>query len=75
MKAYILPLADPQAELDSVGGKGLSLAREYGIPAVMAARGATHNIQDGQIVTVDGTASTVTLTNLRPAGSSSAATI
>jgi pyruvate,water dikinase len=37
------------------------VAREYGIPAVMAARGATRYIQSGQMVTVDGTAGTVVL--------------
>lgn len=37
------------------------VAREYGIPAVMAARGATRYIQSGQIVKVDGNAGTVTL--------------
>jgi pyruvate,water dikinase len=37
------------------------VAREYGIPAVMAARGATRHIQNGQLVTVDGSAGTVIL--------------
>ncbi|HEU5098094.1 MAG TPA: PEP/pyruvate-binding domain-containing protein, partial [Roseiflexaceae bacterium] len=37
------------------------VAREYGIPAVMAARSATRSIHSGQLVTVDGTAGTVTL--------------
>lgn len=37
------------------------VAREYGIPAVMAARSATRTIQNGQMVTVDGNAGTVTL--------------
>jgi pyruvate,water dikinase len=37
------------------------VAREYGIPAVMAARGATRHIQSGQMVTVDGSAGTVIL--------------
>lgn len=37
------------------------VAREYGIPAVMAARGATRAIQSGQMVRVDGSAGTVTL--------------
>ncbi|MFN2151763.1 MAG: PEP/pyruvate-binding domain-containing protein [Anaerolineales bacterium] len=36
------------------------VAREYGIPAVMAARNATRYIQSGQMVTVDGKAGTVT---------------
>jgi pyruvate,water dikinase len=37
------------------------VAREYGIPAVMAARNATRHIQSGQLVTVDGTTGTVVL--------------
>jgi len=37
------------------------VAREYGIPAVMAAGNATRRIQNGQIITVDGSAGTVTL--------------
>ena len=37
------------------------IAREYGIPAVMAAGTATRVIQDGQMVTVDGTKGWVTL--------------
>jgi pyruvate,water dikinase len=35
------------------------VAREYGIPAVMAARNATRYIRSGQMVTVDGKAGTV----------------
>lgn len=37
------------------------IAREYGIPAVMATRTATRAIRSGQIITVDGNAGTVTL--------------
>ena len=37
------------------------VAREYGIPAVMAARNATRHIHSGQMIVVDGTAGTVTL--------------
>ena len=37
------------------------VAREYGIPAVMAASSATRLIQTGQMVTVNGAAGTVTL--------------
>ena len=36
------------------------VAREYGIPAVMAAGSATRRIQTGQIITVDGSNGTVT---------------
>ncbi|HMD90932.1 MAG TPA: PEP/pyruvate-binding domain-containing protein [Anaerolineaceae bacterium] len=37
------------------------VAREYGIPAVLGTGSATHLIQNGQIITVDGTAGTVSL--------------
>jgi len=37
------------------------VAREYGIPAVMAAHNATRTIRSGQMITVDGTAGTVTI--------------
>jgi pyruvate,water dikinase len=37
------------------------VAREYGIPAVLGTGSATRRIRSGQIVTVDGTAGTVTL--------------
>ena len=38
------------------------VAREYGIPAVMATSVGTRRIHSGQIITVDGGAGTVTLT-------------
>jgi pyruvate,water dikinase len=37
------------------------VAREYGIPSVVGAAGATHAIQTGQVITVDGTTGTVTI--------------
>jgi pyruvate,water dikinase len=37
------------------------VAREYGIPAVLATGVGTRRIQDGQIITVDGGAGTVSL--------------
>lgn len=37
------------------------VAREYGIPAVMATRNATRRIHTGQVITVDGSAGTITL--------------
>ncbi|MFI0419158.1 PEP/pyruvate-binding domain-containing protein [Spongiactinospora sp. 9N601] len=40
---------------------GTTVAREYGIPAVVGAAGATTRIQDGQVITVDGSRGTVTL--------------
>jgi len=42
------------------------VAREYGIPAVVGTGDATQQLHDGQIVTVDGTAGTVT-THATPA--------
>jgi len=45
------------------GGGALShpaiIAREYGVPAVVAAVGATDTLRDGEIVTVDGTEGSV----------------
>jgi phosphoenolpyruvate synthase/pyruvate phosphate dikinase len=35
------------------------IAREYGIPAVVATGNATEVLTDGQVVTIDGTAGTV----------------
>ncbi len=40
---------------------GSIVAREYGIPAVLGTGNATHRIEDGQTITVDGDAGTVTL--------------
>jgi rifampicin phosphotransferase len=40
---------------------GAIVAREYGIPAVVGALGATEQIRTGQRITVDGTAGTVVL--------------
>jgi pyruvate,water dikinase len=37
------------------------VAREYGIPAVLSTGVGTRRIQDGQTITVDGGAGTVTL--------------
>ena len=37
------------------------VAREYGIPAVLGTGAATRRIQDGQMITVDGSAGTVSL--------------
>lgn len=41
------------------------VAREYGIPAVVGTGDATHHLVTGQLVTVDGTAGTVTGTGPR----------
>jgi pyruvate,water dikinase len=40
------------------------VAREYGIPAVLATGVATRRIKDGQTITVDGSAGTVTLDSM-----------
>jgi pyruvate,water dikinase len=37
------------------------VAREYGIPAVLSTGGGTRRIRNGQTITVDGSAGTVTL--------------
>ncbi len=42
-------------------GHSSIVAREYGIPAVMATGVATRLIHTGQVITVDGSAGTVTL--------------
>ena len=52
------------AVVTDIGGPlshGSIVAREYGIPAVMGTGVATRRIQNGQTVTVDGAAGTVTL--------------
>ncbi len=52
------------AVVTDVGGPlshGSIVAREYGIPAVLGTDSATKNIQDGQMITVDGNAGLVIL--------------
>ncbi|HEX5740968.1 MAG TPA: PEP/pyruvate-binding domain-containing protein, partial [Pilimelia sp.] len=48
-------------ETGAVMAHGPTVAREYGIPAVICVPGATRRIRTGQVVTVDGAAGTVTL--------------
>ncbi|NPV76295.1 MAG: hypothetical protein HPY59_07940 [Anaerolineae bacterium] len=51
------------AVVTDIGGPlshGSIVAREYGIPAVMGVGTATRCIRDGQMITVDGTAGTIT---------------
>ena len=48
-------------EMGGMMSHGAVVAREYGIPAVVAVAGATEQISTGQRVTVDGSAGTVTL--------------
>ncbi|TDD17971.1 PEP/pyruvate-binding domain-containing protein [Nonomuraea diastatica] len=46
-------------ETGSPVAHGPTVAREYGIPAVICVRDATNEIKTGQLITVDGTAGTV----------------
>ncbi|MFD2351290.1 PEP-utilizing enzyme [Nonomuraea ferruginea] len=46
-------------ETGSPVAHGPTVAREYGIPAVICVRDATREITTGQLITVDGTAGTV----------------
>jgi pyruvate,water dikinase len=48
-------------DIGGVLAHGSIVAREYGIPAVMGTGNATQRIANGQVVTVDGTLGTVTL--------------
>ncbi|GIE45104.1 hypothetical protein Alo02nite_80020 [Actinoplanes lobatus] len=47
-------------ETGAIMAHGPTVAREYGMPAVISVPGATRLITDGQVVTVDGAAGTVT---------------
>jgi phosphohistidine swiveling domain-containing protein len=52
------------AVVTDIGGPlshGSIVAREYGIPAVLGTGEATRRIESGQVITVDGTAGTITL--------------
>jgi phosphoenolpyruvate-protein kinase (PTS system EI component) len=52
------------AVVTDVGGPlshGSIVAREYGIPAVLGTGAATKRIRSGQVITVDGSAGVVTL--------------
>ncbi|WP_181019567.1 PEP/pyruvate-binding domain-containing protein [Nonomuraea typhae] len=40
---------------------GTTVAREYGIPAVVGVAGATTRVRDGQLITVDGSRGTISL--------------
>jgi phosphohistidine swiveling domain-containing protein len=48
-------------EMGGSGSHGAVVAREYGIPAVVGVPEATHKIETGQLITVDGTAGLVSL--------------
>ncbi|WP_369134174.1 PEP/pyruvate-binding domain-containing protein [Modestobacter sp. I12A-02662] len=49
------------AETGAVMAHGPTVAREYGMPAVISVPGATELIRTGQVITVDGAAGTVTI--------------
>jgi len=55
-------------ETGAVMAHGPTVAREYGIPAVICVPGATERIQTGQLITVDGATGTVTLADPVAAG-------
>ena len=48
-------------ETGAVMAHGPTVAREYGIPAVICVPGATRHIRTGQVITIDGAAGTVSL--------------
>lgn len=48
-------------ETGAMMAHGPTVAREYGIPAVISVPGATERIRTGQLITVDGAAGTVTI--------------
>ncbi|MGH3224391.1 MAG: PEP/pyruvate-binding domain-containing protein [Streptosporangiaceae bacterium] len=48
-------------ETGAVMAHGPTVAREYGIPAVICVPGATDRIRTGQLITIDGAAGTVTI--------------
>lgn len=48
-------------ETGAIMAHGPTVAREYGIPAVICVPDATRSISTGQLVTVDGGAGTVTV--------------
>ena len=69
-RRYVLSLSCPDrvgivaAVVTETGGllsHAALVSREYGIPAVLAAKGATTRIKEGTIITVDGGAGIVEL--------------
>ncbi|SDS94953.1 PEP/pyruvate-binding domain-containing protein [Actinoplanes derwentensis] len=48
-------------ETGAIMAHGPTVAREYGIPAVICVPGVTHRIRTGQVITVDGATGTVTI--------------
>ena len=62
--AWTQLFASASAIVTDIGGPlshSSIVAREYGIPAVMATHTATRTIQNGQMITVDGATGEVTL--------------
>jgi pyruvate,water dikinase len=47
-------------EMGGANSHGAVVAREYGIPAVVGVPDATYRIRDGEAITVDGSAGTIT---------------
>jgi phosphohistidine swiveling domain-containing protein len=60
------------AEVGGLLSHGAVIAREYGLPAVLDARGATEVIKTGQMVEVDGTRGTVRMLSSKSASSTQA---
>jgi rifampicin phosphotransferase len=58
-------------EMGGSNSHGAVVAREYGIPAVVGVPEATHKIETGQLITVDGAAGLVTLAANAYVGSTS----
>ena len=54
-------------EVGGILSHGAIVAREYGIPAVMSVNGATRQIPEGQMVTVDGNSGVVCVEEEAPA--------
>lgn len=54
-----LTTAGPVTETGSPVAHGPTVAREYGIPAVICVRNATHEIKTGRLISIDGAAGTV----------------
>ncbi|MGH2626241.1 MAG: PEP-utilizing enzyme, partial [Anaerolineales bacterium] len=57
-----VPAAAVVVETGGMLSHAATVAREYGIPAVVAVRGATSLIRNGQSLTVDGATGRITLT-------------
>ncbi len=56
-----IPAAAVVVETGGMLSHAATVAREFGIPAVVAVKGATHRIRTGQLVTVDGMTGAITV--------------